>query len=296
MIATIGKFINRFLFAEEETSALAIFRIAFGLYLLLLLVASAPNWTRFYGVDGLFPLESARGVDGHLSYSLLNFFDSPQSVQSYFWLMLMAALSFTLGLFNKISAAIVYLLYLSLTHRNSMLVNGQDQVALALLFPCIFAPLDRRFSLRAWLARSRKIELPSRAPVWTWRLLQLTLCNIYLFSGPTKCLDHHSWCDGSALYYVALSERWFRFPEVALFLSPAFYVPATFIGLAAELFFPYLVWWRRIRILVVLAMIVFHLLIIVFLSPAVAFFNLLMMVGLLLFFGPSSDLPGVQCQ
>jgi len=268
---------DRFWFAERACESLAVWRVAFGLYFLGILLMSVPNWARFYGPEGTYPVALLRSEGAHV-WTVFALSDSSLWLWSIFFLLVAAASCFTFGLFTRLSCAVLFVGQSSMMTRNIYMVNGQDQVAAVLLFFACFAPLNGAFSLDR--RRQKKPQFGEIQTAWALRLMQLTFAGIYLFCGPTKW---PSWSDGNAIYYISLSHAWFRFPGEAVFRSHELSQTLSYATVCLETLFPFLVWIRTLRPWLLAAMALMHLTIMVLLSAAVFYFNLVMLVGLLLF-------------
>lgn len=158
------------------------------------------------------------------------------------------------------------------------MVNGQDQVAVLLLFISCFAPLGASYSLdNKRLGKSQTNQLRS---VWALRLLQCSIAIIYLSCGPTKLAY---WQNGDALYYTSFSYQWFRYPTVDLFHAPAFSIVGSYATIILETTFPIAVWFPLFRTPMLVLMAAFHTTVAALLSPAVFYFNVAMLVAILVF-------------
>jgi len=283
---------NKFWFAPQKPHALGLFRIAFGLLLLIILLISIPNWTRFYGAGGTLPFSYIFEPFAGYSWSLF----AVSGAQAWTWGLFAAgaaaAILFTVGLFTRSATIALFAVFASMLHRNPFLINGQDEVAVMLLFFMCFAPAGDAMSLDAvikrfrHLSRSQTMPETEEKPAWAVRLMQVSIAFIYLFSTPSKYLDDVAWRDGSAIYYVTLSPRWFRFPNVPLLHNRLLSSFATFGTLITEMAFPLLVWFKKTRYPVLLAITALHTLLLVFMGTSVFFFNLTMVVSFILFVEP----------
>jgi hypothetical protein len=271
------KRIDTFWFESRSSEALAAWRVCFGLYLLHLLLISLPNWSRYYGVNGTYPLWMLR-AEGRDIWSVMSLSDSPLLIWAVFLAMFVAASFFTLGLFARAACVVLFVGYSSMMARNIYMVNGQDQVATVLLFFACFAPLSASLSLDC---RRRKMpQIGATQSIWPLRLMQVSFAGIYLFCGPTKL---ETWADGEALYYISLSHDWFRFPELSIFRQMGISQLLSFTTIAVESLFPLLVCFRKTRPWILWAIALMHLGIMLFLAPSVFYFNAIMVISLLLF-------------
>ncbi|MGQ9865206.1 MAG: HTTM domain-containing protein [Pseudanabaenaceae cyanobacterium] len=281
---------DRFWFAEGGTHSLGAMRIALGLFVLQMLICSIPNWQRFYGPQGYFPLsayiQSMNGFTDAAIASVLAWSADPRWPWVVFGVGVVSAIAFTLGICTRLATVVLFGVWASLVHRSLMLVNGQDQIVKLLLFFGLFAPLGRSYSGDRWWARRHKQPWSEVAPVWPMRLMQVSIAFVYLFSAPAKWNDDIMWRNGLAIYYVTLSDRWFRFPDVSLFQNIPFSLFATYSALAAEMGFPLLVWFKPLRPWVLMAIAALHCGICILLSESVWHFNMAMLISFLVFVDP----------
>lgn len=269
--------VDDFLFERTTVEALGVFRIALGLFVLHILLLSFPNWERFYGENATVPLWLLR-ERGDAGWSAFGYSGAALWIWGLYAAASAAAIGFTLGLFTRANNILVFLIYTSMVTRNTWMVNGQDQVAVLLLFLGIFAPLGGAYSFDN--RRRGSSQTNTLHSVWGWRLMQMSVALIYLSCGPTK-LQH--WRFGDALYFTSFSYQWFRFPSVTFFHTASFSIVATYLTIIVESAFPILVWFPLFRRPMLVVMAGFHLAVMALLSPAVFHFNLVMLVALLLF-------------
>ena len=285
---------DRFWFRKQSTLTLGLFRIAFGIFILLMIASSFPNWERFYGASGAYPLpdfiDASGGFWGAASSSVLALSASPLLLWSVFGMGVFASACFALGLYTRLSTLISFIIWGSIYHRNFILINGQDQVVMMLLFFCCFAPLGNSLSIDNIL-RNKYHPSTSRLSyrtrqlksVWSWRLMQVSITLIYFFSGPSKFLDGVEWRDGTAIYYVSLSDRWFRFNQVDFLHNEILSVYFTYGALLIECLFPLLIWFRKTRLLMLSLIALLHASIVVLMSEYVLHFNIVMLISFILF-------------
>lgn len=279
---------NEFWFQKEETQTLGVFRVALGILILLILIASFPNWLRFYGPSGLYPDFALRQLGNSYWLSLFSLNQTPYFTWVIFGTAVIATITFIFGFKTRISTIVLFLIYVSLMHQNQFLVNGHDQIIITLLFFAIFAPLGSSISLDKLIRRLKNLKNgknpeKEKKPRWALRLMQLSIAFLYLFSAPAKWNDDFAWQNGMAIYYVSFSWFWFRFPGVNLLHNQVFSFLTTFGTLITELAFPYLVWFSKTRKYILVAIIVLHISLLFFMTFGIFFFNLAMLVSFILF-------------
>ncbi len=269
-------------FVPTQPLSLAAFRVTFGLLWIDILLSSIPNWSRFYGRDGIVPF-AWLGEPFFARPSLLAASSDPLWTNAFFVLALAAAVAFTVGYRTRVATIALYVAVISMIDRTPTITHGEDLVSRPLLFFACFASLGDRVSVDAWLRRRQGKPAPTPGAIWPLRMLQVSAAFVYLFSMPAKPADDVAWIDGSAIYYVMASHNWGRFPALApLFysgpLSPLF----TWGTLVVEGAFPVLVWFRRTRPYALISIAALQLGIAVLVNN-VFNFNIVMLASFLLF-------------
>ena len=117
--------------------------------------------------------------------------------------------------------------------------------------------------------------------------MQVSIALIYLFSGPTKFLDGVAWRDGTAIYYISLSERYFRFTQVDFLHNILLSIYTTYATLIIEVLFPFLIWFRQTRGIILILIALLHIFIAVLMGEYIFHFNIVTLISLILFV-PSS--------
>ena len=95
-----------------------------------------------------------------------------------------------------------------------------------------------------------------------------------------------AWADGSAIYYISLSNLWFRFPQVEFLHNEILSIYTTYIAIVIQLLFPFLIWFDRTRLFVLIPAFILHASIAIFLSNAVLHFGLVVLIALMVFIQP----------
>jgi hypothetical protein len=281
--ARLGSAWNRFWFAPQEMSTLALFRIAFGLLATCWTMSLLPTLFVFYGPSGILPSypRSGPGTWGVLALS-----NTEPFVVLVFVTTLLAALALTVGLHTRIAAVVVFLGILAFARRNPLVGNSGDELMCSLALLCALAPSGAALSLDRWRkAPGRFWEFPCRAP-WALRLVQVQLSVIYL-SAVWQKVEGDLWRNGTAVSYAL------RIADIHRFTTPDFLTNSvvlseflTFGTLALELSLGILVWNRAARPWVLALGISMHLGIDLFIL--VGFFSFAMIVSYLAFVPPET--------
>ncbi|MGI8429793.1 MAG: HTTM domain-containing protein [Solirubrobacteraceae bacterium] len=246
---------ERFWFAPQPTSSLALVRVCFGLVALGWTASLAPDLEGFFGHVGLLSGEPRdAGVWGVLAV-----FHGDLAVQLLFAVLLLSCLALTIGYQTRLAAVLVFVGILSLERRDPYVFNTGDSLVRLIAFYLMLAPAGAALSLDRWRAnRERFWECPPRAP-WALRLMQIQLSILYL-AGLWIKVQGTTWNDGTAVSYSMRVSDLTRFPLPG-FLTHSMLLAnvMTFGTLALELSIPILVWSRRLRPWVLLAGVCLHL-------------------------------------
>lgn len=259
---------------QQSTSAapLAVFRIAFGIMLLLSIVRFwmkgwiyelyiAPKYFfPFYGFEFVKPI-------GNYTYLL-------------FAICALSALLVALGLFYR--AAIVSLFvsftYIELMDKSTYLNHYYFISMLCLLL--IFFPAHAYFAMDAFRNKKRTV---TRIPKWCVDSIKLLTCCVYLYAGLAKV--NSDWLLHAQPLRIWLPAKndipligfVFNYVEVAYLFS--------WIGCLYDLSIPFLLWKKTTRIFAYVAVVVFHSLT-ALLFP-IGMFPYIMIVTALIFFDAS---------
>ncbi len=273
-----------FWFEPQETSTLALFRIAFGLLAVGWTLTLLPDLSAFFGPAGVLPDNTAHSIE---QWGLLDLSNSPRLLLAVFVLTLASAIAVTIGLFTRFSAVMLWLGIVSFEHRDVLVTNSGDGVLRALAFFCMFAPAGAALSIDR--VRSKPggdfWHCPKRAPC-ALRLIQIQVSVGYLAAVWDK-VRTVPWTDGTAISYAL------RLDDVHRLATPAFVTHSvilvnvlTYGTLALELALGVLVWNKRARPWVLAMGICMHLAIDS--SILVGFFSYAMLTGCLSFVPPKT--------
>ena len=154
---------QRFWFDPQETSTLALVRIAFGLVALGWTATQGPNLGAFYGPHGVLPHDIP---DGPGSWGILNLWHGSAAVVVLYVVTVISAVALTLGLFSRLAAILVWVGIVSFQHRNFLVSNSGDGLVRNLALFVALSPSGESLSVDRFLkARERFWEFPARAPL-----------------------------------------------------------------------------------------------------------------------------------
>jgi len=232
---------QRFWFAPEPTSTLALVRIAVGLLSLAWALSLRSDLFALYASDGVLHAQP----DAPGAWGLLAVADGDVALVCAYVALLAGAVALTLGLYTRLAALVVFVGLLSFARRNPYAVNDGDALLRLLVLYLMLSPAGAALSLdRLRRGREGAWEFPARAP-WALRLIQLQLSLVYLSTVAQRLRGDH-WTDGSAVSYVLRLEELQRLPLPAgLAADAGAMAVATYGTLALELALAILVWHRR---------------------------------------------------
>jgi hypothetical protein len=191
---------------------------------------------------------------------------------------------FAIGFCTRMTSVLTWLAALSYTHRAPTSLFGMDAMMNITLFYLMLGPSGAALSVDRLIARfvatRRALRLGLHLPIWTApeprmgatvaiRLLQINLAFIYFVSGMTK-LQGQAWWNGVAVWGTMANYEFSPMTHTAYlsllqFLSThrwvweIFVTSATFGTLATEISFIYLVWHRKLRWIMLMALVGMHL-------------------------------------
>jgi hypothetical protein len=237
---------QRFWFEPEETSTLALVRIAFGTLVFAWTLTLTHDAYSFFGASGILPSSDYEGKAA-TTWGLLELADSRLAIAVLLAILLLASLCLAVGLYTQLASVLVFVGLVSLERRNPFVFNSGDGLLKVIAFYMMLAPAGASLSLDRWRrARDAFWEFPRRAP-WALRLMQVQLSILYLATVWTK-LSGTTWNEGTAISYAARLEDLARFdlPE-SIATSELVINLMTYGTLAVEASIGILVWNRALR-------------------------------------------------
>jgi len=237
---------NRFWFEPEETSTLALVRIAFGALVLAWAVSLAHDAYPFFTDSGLLATPEFED-EAVATWGPLDWVDTRTAVAIGVAVLALASLALAAGLFTRIAAVVVFLGLLSFERRNPFVFNSGDGLLKVIAFYMMLAPAGASLSLDRLRQGPRAFwEFPRRAP-WALRLMQVQLSIVYLSSVWTK-LAGTTWNDGTAVSFAVRLEDLQRFAAPSWIASDALTANVvTYAALGIEAAVGVLVWNRKLR-------------------------------------------------
>ncbi|HWB14071.1 MAG TPA: hypothetical protein VG826_32895 [Pirellulales bacterium] len=267
-----GRGWNRFWFAPSDPMTLGLLRIATGLVALYVVAAYSPDLDRYFGSDGLVPLEMVRDLeaktrDGNRQFvpfqvreampreyrfSYLDRVHTVSGLRIVHACGLLTLSLFTCGLFTRLTAVGSLVVVLSYLHRAPMLTSQVEPILAFVLFYLCLGPAGAACSLDRWRATRRNDSAESTgclASTWatvSLRLIQVHLTLVYVMMAVGKVWGN-VWWDGMAMWFlIARTER--RMVDLTGLHSLPLVVHAwSYAVMFWQAAFPVLVWNRLAR-------------------------------------------------
>lgn len=287
-----GRGWNEFWFRPCDPTLNSLLRIGIGLTALLHFVSFSGDLVRWFGADGLLPastVDALLGGGGTFHPTYLSSASTPATIWMFHICALVAALTLTLGLFSRTSAVVAAVATLAIANR-APIISGQVEPVLVflLLYLCI-APSGARFSLDAFLrpllkefplSRFAHKDEPSVFANLSLRLMQVHFAAFYLMMALAKTYGD-AWWDGAAAWHL-LAQTHSRPIDLSSLRGNEFLLNAWSHFIAwTQLLFPFLVWNRFSRPVILAAAAIMWLLLLPL--TGLTSFCLLMLIGLACF-------------
>lgn len=175
---------------------------------------------------------------------------------------------------NYISGALFFWICLNLTRLNFSIINGSDLIIIMLSFWAI------GMSTTPAMKSERLLTLQRALFALSVLFCKLQVVGIYLVSGWDKVTDE-VWRSGEAFAYIAHFDSLFNPIFSGLLESKGIQLLLSWMTILFELAFVMLVWFRKTRIPVLIAGVIFHLVIMFMLT--LPDFGILMILSYLIF-------------
>jgi hypothetical protein len=174
---------------------------------------------------------------------------------------------------NYISAILIFWFSISLSRLLLPVFNGSDLVLSLFLFIAIFLPDAPKIKILV------DASLQNNISRWAVMLIRVELALIYFLSGYDKLMSE-AWQSGAAVYSI-INLNFYYNSLFSLQLSESQFLVISWITVLFELVFPLGVWFEKTRPYFLIAGIIFHLTIIIFLG--LIDFGVLMIISYLIF-------------
>ncbi len=269
--------IDTFMFGRGSPATMGLFRILVGSLAFISLASLLVDFDAWFTERGFVPLATMRQwmppLDRHYDLfgashelpigagrlNLLGNVTDPRVALVFIGVVLLAAVSTTIGFWTRISSIVLAVGVVTLHNRNPIILHGGDTVLRISVLYVALAPSGAAWSLDRLIALRKGFIIGAPAPVslWPQRLVQLNMAIIY-FTAVWLKWGGNLWREGTATWYPARLQEFSHFPYPAFMRNfPVVYL-TTFGTLAAELSLATLVFFKPFRKWVLLAGLIMH--------------------------------------
>ncbi|MFO0881697.1 MAG: hypothetical protein U0840_30735 [Gemmataceae bacterium] len=314
---------DTFWFTPADPTTLAFMRICCGLLVFYVHLTYSWGLLAYVGPEAWVDKELADHIQRDIPVYSLPWNWSDQTTQvgagNYYWSVyfhvtdpawiigihvafVAAPLLFGLGLFTRFTGLVTWLAAMSYVQRASNTVFGLDTMMMIVLAYLNIGPSGATLSLDRWLQVRRaqrrgqpipEVE-PSYAANFAIRMTQIHFCVIYFATGTSKLLGS-TWWAGTSLNLVLLNPAFtpldtrpyyelMKFLATHRLLWEVVMTAGIVYTLVLEIAFPFLVWDRRWRWLLICGSVMLHLNI--GLAMGLVTFSLMMMIMVSSFIPP----------
>lgn len=248
--------INRLENENKFAAFSPIFRVFIGLYLLRkvfftwefqeLLIGG-----KYFSPPPFSPILTFLGID--LNWFIAHFY-------FFYSLYVVLILLFLFGVGKQLTALLLYIFMEILYDFNWIVLNGGDNLFEFVLLYFIFIDSYSRFSLKPLNYKNSKVARFSNfISNLAGYSICIHLCVAYFMSAIFK-IHSDEWFHGVGIYYSLVTERFNGTPWNFFFIQSGWFVIlATYATMAIELAFPFLIWFKKTRSVMIVLAIALHL-------------------------------------
>lgn len=232
---------------------LALTRIGYAIAILITLLTNVDHWSLFWGEGRPW-----NGIDmpGQTTLS-----DSNSFVLAIIAVCSSASLTMLLGLYSRTSSFVVWITYLILMRSDPLISDGGDNVLQICLLFLVFTRCGDRLSIDALRKKKRAASIYSRVfSNGAWLLIVIQTMVLYATSGLAK-VPGESWRSGEAIAFTLRSVEYSPWPSFNEWISSLHtpLVVAAYTTVLLQVYFPFLVLNKRTKGITIIAMMLFHL-------------------------------------
>ncbi len=248
---------SQFWFSPVSLVNLAVMRVILAGTLFFLYLSRWPDWKIFYSEEGILPRALALKIYPEFLRPYFEWYFWPDAWSGVMHgLLVLSLFCVAVGLGGRIICFLSWVLFIAFFQRNYAVVFGADVIGGTFLLYLSLTQASARYSLDSLWFKRKAVSSDMLTSVF-YRMIQIQLCVIYAYTGMEK-LKGASWWDGTALWTV------FANPQMVVFdLTWMRHLPLVLVGLAFstiffEIYFPVLVWSKKLRNWVLGAGLCFH--------------------------------------
>lgn len=244
----------------------SLLRLLFGINVLWFYISNFMQREYLWGPNGVLPNSiSSLALSQTNQFSLYNFSSSEIYFEVLYFLGIIITILYILGFFPRFFNILMYLFTYSLYNKNFLLLDGGNNILIVVLFYMMFLQTGAYLGVHA--QKIRKKLATARETSTFSALIQnaaaitvmLQVCLMYFISFLYKA-QGHEWYNGTALYYI-LRVNEFILPGVnpLIYHNPLLVTFLTYSTMIFQASFPFLVWNKRMKPLMLVGAVCLHL-------------------------------------
>ncbi|CDR29228.1 HTTM domain-containing protein [Staphylococcus schweitzeri] len=233
---------------ERYTIGTSVARVGLGMIIIYNYLIIYFQREIIFGVNGLVG-QSAENI------SIYKFISDNTIFQIVFHLGLIVAFLYTIGFYINITGVINYIFTFSFINQGFLMTDGGDNLLILLLFYLLFANTTTYFAV---IKSKRNSELRSIIHNFAVYACIIQICIVYFVSALYQ-VNGEKWFNGTALYYITQVDI-FSNPNLDFLLTNNDIVMSvlTYFSVIIKIAFPFLIFNKNIKLVIVLLIIMFH--------------------------------------
>lgn len=242
------KKLQRWMFGYGTPETMAVIRILFGTLIFINLLMLLNVFEAFFTEKGFVPVAFAeRWAEGVPRLTVLAGVTDSRVTMAVFIITMLGCIGTALGLFTRVSAAIMWLGLTSIHHRTPDLLHSGDTLMRAFSLYILVAPCGAVYSLD-WLRKFKRTGDASvpEVSLWPHRLMAIQVAIVYFTTAWHKW-GGTTWRDGTATWYTAQLHEFDRFPVPAFVDQQPFVAILTYGTLIVEIMLATTVFYKPLR-------------------------------------------------
>ncbi|BCC45047.1 hypothetical protein bcgnr5378_31430 [Bacillus cereus] len=244
----------------------SVLRILLGLIVLYTYIVNYPLRHFFWGNSGIIDNQTYNEMN-RIFFSVYGWTDSTLIFEITYHLGILITLLFTIGVGGKVIQIFNYVFTLSLFNRNGLISDGGENLLYLVLFYMLFMNVTAYFTWSNKIKtggifkgfKTKYKDYLSIIHNFGFIFIIVQLCTMYLLSGLYQVMGER-WHSGTAIYYILQVEQYSLnlIPEFLL-KNSFFIVLATYASVLIKIAFPFSLFNRYTKYIVIIGIVGFHL-------------------------------------
>jgi hypothetical protein len=231
---------------DDKAINLALLRVGICCWLLCRILMVSADFNLVYSAEALS--NSNQKLLVQINYSYVYFFTA----------FVVLIFLYLFGIGKNIVAFLVFMFYHYFNQMNIGIANGGDNITKYVLLYLSFANTYKYLCLRKKSVFDAGNNIQNGLNNLVYLSIVLQLCLVYLSTAIIKLLNN-DWTNGDAIYYALQSERYGGEFMVKDYLHNTILIKSiTYFTIVFELAFPFLIWIKKCRKLMIVAGLALH--------------------------------------